>query len=257
MHVPVHELFLCGQAPPGALYSGLLECPCTTRIVKTPSSSTVKSARCADAVVRSAQECFSGAAGLSAFPIVANRTLDDASAHAAGCFLTPSAATAGALEAVFNSATNSSAACVATNDPSIHQVAAATTALVSLRIEADATSDEVNMTLTGPSDAWFAVGLDAESMTDLPWTVVVSAGASDADPPIVTERRLGVHEPGRLLPTTQVEVVANEVEAGIRTVTLTRALKGVDDDRYSFDVAALASTSLNYISAVVSECTQL
>ena len=212
----------------------------------------MKSTRCADAVVLSAQECFAGAAALSTTRIATNRTINDPSAHVAGCFVTPSAAVTGALDAVFNSASNSSAACVVTNDPSIRQVTAATSALVSLRISADTTSDEVNMTLSGPSDAWFAVGLDAESMTDLPWTVVVSAGDSDADPPTVTERRLGVHEPGRLLPTTQVKIVANQVEAGVRTVTLTRTLKGVDGDRYSFDAPALASTSLNYISAVVS-----
>ena len=176
-----------------------------------------------------------------------NYTIADPS-RAPGCLVTPSTDDA-SFDVVFNSALSSTATCISANDTHVTTVKGRTSSLVSVAVVADQTSDTVNITLAGPSDAWYAVGFNAEVMTDLPWTVVVSAGSTDADPPVITERSLGDHAPGKQL-KPHVELVSNNVENGLRTVVVSRSLKGVDADRYSFSPSGLASSTLNYISAV-------
>ena len=52
----------------------------------------------------------------------------------------------------------------------------------------------------------------------------------------VTERKLGNHEPGSQLETS-VTVLSNQVEAGTRTVVLSRPLKGNSQDYFTFSLA--------------------
>ena len=62
-------------APPGASYSGLLECPCTDRIKKATKTvyKLQSTGSCAEQV-RTAEECFT--AGVSLSPNAVNRTVD-------------------------------------------------------------------------------------------------------------------------------------------------------------------------------------
>ena len=84
---------------------------------------------------------------------------------------------------------------------------------------------------------WFGVGFNATSMSDTPWTIVVDGYGH------VTERHLGVHDPGTPLPPS-VKVVSNTVEGRERTVVLSRPLKG---DLFSFSPA---TTQYNFITAL-------
>lgn len=234
------------QAPPGALYSGLLECPCTTRIVKKADSYDIKSVQCEQALISDANECFENSAAVG-FTISSNRTISD-SRHVGGCFL--SANTSDTFEAVFNTMLNSSSECVSTNNTGITTIEGRAESLVSVNVSADDLTDTVNITIQGPVKQWFAVGFDAEVMTDFPWTIVVSSGLSPEDPPVITERRLGDHEEGKLLQKNQVELLSSTVEGNIRTVLLTRSLEGIDQFRFNFSVPELASTQMDFISAV-------
>ena len=86
----------------------------------------------------------------------------------------------------------------------------------------------------------FGVGFDAKAMGDAPWTVVVD-GAGE-----VTERRLGNHAPGTLLPRS-VRVLSNTVAAGgNRTVVLTRK-RSLPGAHFNF---SLSETTIPFISAV-------
>ena len=88
---------------------------------------------------------------------------------------------------------------------------------------------------------WFGIGFNASLMADTPYAIVV-AGKTGA----VSEHRLKNHEAGSLLPAS-VTVVSNTVADGVRTVVLSRGLKGASAQHYSFQPAALA---LDFIAAV-------
>lgn len=77
-------------------------------------------------------------------------------------------------------------------------------------------------------------------MADLPYAIIVDGEGN------VTERKLADHDAGRQI-TTSVTIQSNQVYGGLRTVVLTRALKGVSSDHYTFDPLAL---SIDYINAI-------
>ena len=117
----------------------------------------------------------------------------------------------------------------------------ATGSLVNLTVALDAAADEARITMAGPSAVWFGVGFNAQQMGDEPWTIVVDGAGA------VTERKLVDQKPGTELAAT-ITVVSNTAVNGVRTVVLTRPLKGKDEDYYSFDVAG--TTALPFINAV-------
>ena len=120
--------------------------------------------------------------------------------------------------------------------------------LISGDISRKAQGGKATMTLKGPADAWFAVGLDAVQMSDQPYTIVANASG-------FFEQKLGTcgseadHCPGTLLETS-ASLVSNTVDGktNTRTVVLTRDLAGKTSDHYSFDLAK--DTTLKFISAV-------
>mmetsp|Transcript_39782 Transcript_39782/g.92029 ORF Transcript_39782/g.92029 Transcript_39782/m.92029 type:complete len:894 (-) Transcript_39782:67-2748(-) len=104
----------------------------------------------------------------------------------------------------------------------------------------------VQITLSGPAGAWFGAGFNASAMADSPYTLVVNDGG-------VTERKIGTcgseaeHCPGDLL-TPSVKVLSSVVEAGVRTLVLSRALAGASKDHYSFN--PYADETIHFITAV-------
>lgn len=229
------------QAPPNANYSGLLECPCTTRIVKTPAGYVPLAAgHCSKgAAVTSASECFAAVASVGV-TVSANQTTSNSSLPA-GCTVQTSAA---GLAAVFNALNTSSTPCSAGGSSTHVRGAASGSSLVAVSLDIDATADNVTITLSGPADKWFAAGFNASQMADLPWTVVVGSNGAAS---VVTERKLANHEPGQQL-TPQIKVLSSSVAAGRRTVVLSRPLKGIDANRMDF--AATAGAQLPIIVAV-------
>ena len=83
-------------------------------------------------------------------------------------------------------------------------------------------------------------------MSDTPWTVVADGNGK------ISEWHLGNHEEGTEL-SSFVKVVSNVVNNGIRTVVITRPLKG-DAQRPTFALN-LAGTSFPFITAVGSTAT--
>merc|ERR1719506_3662296 len=96
--------------------------------------------------------------------------------------------------------------------------------LVNLTIAHDGT--KANITMSGPDWSWFAVGMNAQTMADLPYAIVVDGTGK------VSERKLGSHAPGSLL-ASSVTVESNTVIGGVRTVTMSRAVGGATKDHYT------------------------
>lgn len=95
------------------------------------------------------------------------------------------------------------------------------------------------ITLSGPSEVWFGVGLGAQSMKDQPNAIIVT-------PAQIFEQRLADQAAGAKIDTS-VTVVSNTVVNGIRTVVLSRPFKGKSKEHYTFDAK---QPSFNFINAV-------
>jgi len=102
------------------------------------------------------------------------------------------------------------------------------------------------ITLSGPAEGWFGVGLNAKLMHDNPYTLVVNDKG-------VTERKLGTcgteaDQCGGTLLAASVTVLSSTVVKGVRTVVVTRPFAGNTTDHYTFAPSKVGT--LNYISAV-------
>eukprot|EP00928_Gymnodinium_smaydae_P061805 TRINITY_DN4579_c0_g3_i1.p1 TRINITY_DN4579_c0_g3~~TRINITY_DN4579_c0_g3_i1.p1 ORF type:complete len:919 (+),score=147.86 TRINITY_DN4579_c0_g3_i1:333-2759(+) len=91
----------------------------------------------------------------------------------------------------------------------------------------------VKLTITGPADVWFGVGLNATLMLDEPYAIV----ANDAG---ITEQKLGTcGDEGAHCAVDQlapsVTVVSNTVTSGKRTIVMTRPMQGKTKDYFTFD----------------------
>ena len=114
---------------------------------------------------------------------------------------------------------------------------------VNLEIKLEQHSYSAHITISGPSksNVWFGVGLDATSMANTPYAIIVHGNGD------IVERRLRNHEPGFQV-SASVTLVSVEVSNGRRTVVLKRPLQGATVNHYSFN--ATAPSTLNYIYAV-------
>ena len=114
-----------------------------------------------------------------------------------------------------------------------------------------ASGGNATITLRGPADAWFGVGLDAALMTDSPYALIVS-GDSAATVKIM-ERQLGTggteaeHDGGDLLAPSVTLLSAADAADGTRTVVLRRPFAGKTAKHYTFDAAA---PTIKFIAAV-------
>eukprot|EP00933_Yihiella_yeosuensis_P004590 TRINITY_DN108964_c0_g1_i1.p1 TRINITY_DN108964_c0_g1~~TRINITY_DN108964_c0_g1_i1.p1 ORF type:complete len:576 (+),score=88.66 TRINITY_DN108964_c0_g1_i1:245-1729(+) len=107
------------------------------------------------------------------------------------------------------------------------------------------------ITVSGPADVWFGVGFNATRMADQPYALI----SSDSG---VVERKLGTcgdearHCGGTVL-RQSITVQSNTVANGIRTIVMTRPLRGATPDHYSFDLTN--EGTLHMITAVGSSQT--
>eukprot|EP01083_Nonionella_stella_P261700 890709_1 len=83
------------------------------------------------------------------------------------------------------------------------------------------TNSLVEITLIGPADKWFGIGIGNASMDNTYAFIVYDDGT-------VTERRLGYHNQGDQLQTeiTDLTVISNTAENGIREILMTRSRVG-------------------------------
>ena len=180
-------------APLNASYSGLLECPCTTRIVKnwTTTYTTATSGICSVSV-KNATECFAAAAQVGPVPSL-TKTVSSADLPA-GCFITHDAN--GTVTAIFNSASTSTATCGKGGAQFFGKITSYVNA--SLLLDTKVSGGLATITMTGPANVWFGLGFNANAMGDLPYAIIVDGTGN------VTERKLGDHDQGTQLSTTQV-----------------------------------------------------
>lgn len=235
------------NAPPGEPlpWSGILECPCTTRVKKVFGGHYAQVTGQCDAPVKDADECFTTAAQLM-YPrqISANHTVNDPQS-VSGCAVmmkaTGKAAPQWLYETVYNSAGASPSAC-GTSSGATHLVGQADS-VTSLALDIDSATQLATITLTSsdPAAHWYGVGFNASAM-DGTYTIVVDGSGK------VSEHKLGNHNPGTLLkPSPGIKVVSHSSVDGKRVTILQRPLKGASLDHFTFSTT---EASLQFISAV-------
>jgi hypothetical protein len=247
---PVSRNSLAPTEGQDATYSGLLECPMTTRLTKDIDSSynIIASGTCADAI-HTANECFVAAAkvlGSAANGAALLRRIVDDTSLPSGC-----SALAGPgsnnVTVVFNTApattegVSSQGLCGVNAEARVGRAES----LVHLQVSLDTVSEQATISITGPADVWFGVGFNASAMRDRPWAIIVDGNGK------VSERKLenqGAGGGGELL-SPSVTIQSSHVDgSGNRTVVLTRAMKGTDADHFTFEAGA--NPTLPFINAV-------
>jgi hypothetical protein len=224
-------------AKPHDPYSGLLECPITSRVTKELDADYYVELQnsCSD-VVTSAAECAAVVSQLALPGYNSSTVTVNTASLPAGCSFAVDTA-ARQLMASYNTHTITPHAPSPLCGRGLTALVGAEKSLVELQLSLDKAQPNATFELTGPDGVWFGVGFNAKTMGDEPWTVIVD-GAGE-----VTERKLGNHMPGMQLPRS-AHVLSNTVTAGNRTVILTRTLQGA---HFNF---SLRQTTLPFIAAV-------
>ena len=227
------------------LYSGMLECPVTTRLRKDIQGSYMvagtATAKC-DAPIATATECFTAANKTLAGARLATKTVSDAS-KADRCSLTADAAT-GDVTVSFNSppAGATPPGCGADGGALTGRAAD----LVNVAVHLDAATQVATLTLSGPDDVWWGVGFNASAMKDGPWAVVVEGGGKVSEHQLADQGGPPTTTP--LAPS--VTVASSKVDGGVRTVTLTRPMAGKGPAYYTFPPTANGAYALPFVNAV-------
>lgn len=238
--------FVPGPLPAASLapkvdpeYSGLLECPMTTRIAKAIDGAySVQMKGACGEKVETFQECFHAAASTLGGPAT-GRTFKNSTgsnpARPVGCTATSDPDDPLTVQVFFNRLGSATTAC----GEGAQTASGAANTLIHVAVTLDATSKSANITLSGPSAVWFAAGFGASDMDGAYAIVVDGTGA-------VTERRLGNHLAGQQLKKS-VTVLQSLTTNGVRSVTVSRPLAGATADYFSF---SLGDSDVKIISAV-------
>merc|ERR1719430_882270 len=200
-------------APPNASYSGILECPCTERIVKKIEHSyTTQNKDTCGKKVETAAECFEAAITVDAVDKIENITVNDEKMPT-GCSIIHHSN--GTVAAYFNTKDSDS---VCGGGELFAGTFEAESAATFVEISLLARTNKATITLTGPNGKWFGVGLNSPkfAMSDMPYTIVVDGKGN------VSERKLGNHDAGTVL-SSSIQVVSNLVTDGVRRVVMVRA----------------------------------
>jgi len=165
------------------------------------------------------------------------KTVDDESLPS-GC--TGTLSEQGIVQAVWNKATSATKMGHTESATKETHLVGVSLGLVNMTVAMDPSSESatsVQIKLTGPADKWFGVGFGSKTMcTHMegdecpgggPYTIIISGDK-------VEERKLDFHGPGVVLDSS-ITVHSNQVEDDIRTVTLSRPLKGPTSKHYTFD----------------------
>lgn len=204
-------------APPNAVYSGLLECPCTTRIHKkiVKNYYTESNAYCHSYITNSS-ECLEEGRTIKN---VSNITMLNNISIPRGCFFDNNGL-------YFNSNNNSKERCNANNKLFFGNIAVSSQGL-NFNISLNYSSNKVQMNFTGPANKWYGIAFNATSMGDLPYSIIILCNGT------VQEWKLANHDMGNQLPSSVVlknEIVSNNV----RNIILERNISIHDADYFSF-----------------------
>lgn len=226
----------------GADWSGMLECPCTTRTKKTFGGHVTQVGGVCKGTVTEAAECFNAAAGIlkGKGGRTKNLTIADAN-RPKGCFAVENADQS--FDVIFNSEAKSSAECALPNGAKPRLVGNQESD-VSLGLDINEGNQTVTITMTVKDAAkvWFGVGFNTSQM-DGAYAIIVDGDGK------VTERTLhGTPRGGTLLtPSASLKVISQTSVDGSRTTVLQRAIVGDSAGHYSFSTTA---AQLDFITAI-------
>ena len=240
----------------GSPYSGILECPCNGRYGGDPAiyGANTKTkiitkhfalnahGTCKNPI-DNAPDCFNSLAklGLKADKNVTVSTATNIIPN--GCSVQSD--NKGQWAVTFN------------NFPSSRQCSSSVARTGSVRfnigttVNVDITQTNATITISGPAGGWFGVGFNANAMSNSPYTIIVNSTA-------VFEQQIGTcgseaeHCPGDLL-SKSLHIISSNVANNVRTVVVTRPLKGLTKKHYTFDPTN--QPQINMISAVGSSQT--
>lgn len=244
-------------------YSGILECPCNERFagdpifyphaqtkmplnlyVGLPSGSCAANTSLTN--IQSAAACYEAANALGVnHTRFVNTTIDEPIAPA-GCSLKPF--DNGTVAVVFNIAPGAKGECAAGEGAGAVRRGETTSSVnitFGLVLDPRPSGGLATITLRGPSDAWFGVGINAQNMADSPYTIYVNATGA-------FEQKIGTcgseaeHCPGDPL-APSITLVSNTEVDGVREVVVTRPFKGLTAKHYTFSMGT--SSPLKFITA--------
>merc|ERR1719334_3053548 len=165
-------------APPNASYSGLLECPCTDRIVKKIEQIylTEKSGTC-KTPLSNASECFEAASKVTTQGVIASNETVDSQSLPVGCSVVQNAS--GSAQVYFNQHSGSQIACGG-GGHEFQGSFSANSSQTMTSVHLDSSSQKATITMSGPNGKWFSVGLGSPTyaMADKPYTIVVDGGGN-------------------------------------------------------------------------------
>lgn len=254
---PVPRTSLAPTTGPDALYSGLLECPVTTRITKHVQSNAkmhIGGAPC-ESQVASGDECME----IAKSSLPKHRFASLQTSQEVGCFLAGDINEPDLVHVSFKAPRGREAFALHQElrgrrptpesfcGSDAQRFVGNSNPLVNISVDLDVMNDVAKISLIGPKDVWFGVGFHALTMADSPWTIIVDGHGE------VTERKLGNHQPGTLLKAS-VKIVESQVVGNSRSVILTRSLKGSSPDYYTFKPLD-GGAGINFINAVGSSAT--
>lgn len=236
-----------------AIYSGLLECPLTTRIRKkytgggwndsiTLSLETCGIQNNGETGFSTSKECF------HSIPMVqginANKTkyqiVNESTTIPSGCTLAYNMETEESF-VYYNEHINSTQSCGITSSTAATSMMGSTvTNNGSTSIHLAMKRETVTIKMIGPSDVWFGVGFDATSMSNSPYAIIISGHQGE-----VSEHVLGNHQAGTKI-NNSIHVISNNVLNGKRTIILSRKLSGLTPQHHTF---VYNQTTINIISA--------
>lgn len=232
---------------PGAQYSGLLECPLTTRVRKIIDAAyNVRASGTCPEAIDTASECFEATSlTLNAGALVRKRYINNSISDVTkpkGCSATTDAVNANTVNVYFNNASSNSVSQCASKSI---LMSGFTSSLVKVMVELDVAKQIATINLTGPASVWFGVGFNS-SMKSKPWTIIVDGAGK------VTERQLADQSPGKELPPS-VKVISSTLIDGFRNVIITRPFKGLTEDYFTFD--PISDTKIPFINAIGKQST--
>jgi len=213
--------------------SGLIECPCTTRIKREPSPPTLKSQGFCEKNFTTPLDCFDGSVTLG-YTAYQNLTVSDSTLPPYCTLNTEN----GQTTVSFNNYTTSTTNCGIGSTES--DATGKQQSINTLQLNLTGQTQTATITISGQDGVWFGVGFNASLMADQPYAIIVDGYGK------VSERKLAEHNPGvELAPS--VTLVSSSVLKGIRTVVVTRPFQGKDSNYYTF---SLQQISINFINAV-------
>jgi hypothetical protein len=208
-------------APSDATYSGLLECPCTTRINKTINHAYDISLdhSCLKNIVNYSV-CLEQARLLGG-NYRGNISVIHNSSYPGGCFYRRDLN--GYLNGVYFNQNNSNYSCGGNYGEYYAEIFQ--DSVTNITVQMNMTNSEFVLTLVGNSENWFGIAFGAHTMADLPYSIIVDGYES------VFEQKLGNHDQGHLLKSS-ITVQENSVINGVRTVKIIRNNVGVNPNYY-------------------------